>query len=164
MAPENFRFFQKALKNSSYDGLWSKMPLGSLQKPAKSLPRASQEPSQSPQEALHSLQEPPIRPPRGFQEPALQTFLHSCHAPQSYCCIHSRRRGMYWLAVLQWLKYASIAHDHCSIRGSDKLSSFLLCKSFCHREHRLAIEQSAIYRNNYTCYSMCLMKLHVAKL
>ena len=44
---------------------------------SKSLPRASQEPSQSPQEALHSLQEPPVRPPRGLQEPALQTFLHS---------------------------------------------------------------------------------------
>ena len=44
---------------------------------SKSLPRASQEPPQSPQEALHSLQEPPFRPPRGLQEPALQTFLHS---------------------------------------------------------------------------------------
>ena len=75
---------------------------------SKSLPKASQEPakslrraSQSLQETLHSLQKPPVRPPRGLQEPALQTFLHSCHAPQSYCCIHSRRRGMYWLAVLQ---------------------------------------------------------------
>ena len=93
----------------------------SLPRAPRSLPRASQEPSQSPQEAFHSLQESPIRPPRGFQEPALQTFLHSCHAPQSYCCIHSRRRGMYWLAVLQWLKYASTAHDHCSN---------LLCRPF----------------------------------
>ena len=75
--PKISDFFQKSFKNSSYDGLWSKMPLGSLQEPAKSLPRASQEPSQSPQEALHSLQEPAIRIPRGLQEPALQTFLHS---------------------------------------------------------------------------------------
>ena len=44
---------------------------------SKSLPRASQEPPQSPQEALHSLQEPPFRPPRGLQEPALQTCLQS---------------------------------------------------------------------------------------
>ena len=44
---------------------------------SKSLPRASQEPSQSPQEALHSLQEPPVGPPRGLQRPALQTFLDS---------------------------------------------------------------------------------------
>ena len=70
MAPQNFTFFQKSSKNSSYDGLWSKMPLGSLQEPAKSLPRASQEPSQSPQEALHSLQKLPMRPTRGLQEPA----------------------------------------------------------------------------------------------
>ena len=77
MAPQIFNFFQKSPKNSSYDGLWSKMPLGSLQEPAKSLPRASQEPPQSPQEALDSLQEPPFRPPRAFQEPALQTCLQS---------------------------------------------------------------------------------------
>ena len=44
---------------------------------SKSLPRASQEPSQSPQEALHSLQEPPVGPPRRLQGPALQTFLDS---------------------------------------------------------------------------------------
>ena len=41
MAPQIFRFFHKSPKKSSYDGLWSKMPLGSLQEPAKSLPRAS---------------------------------------------------------------------------------------------------------------------------
>ena len=40
-------FFQKSYKNSSYHGLWSKMPLGSLQEPPKSLPRASQEPPKS---------------------------------------------------------------------------------------------------------------------
>ena len=40
-----FRFFQKSYTNASYDGLWSKMPLGSLQKPAKSLPGPSQDPS-----------------------------------------------------------------------------------------------------------------------
>ena len=33
----------------SYHGLWSKMPLGSLQEPAKSVPGASQEPFQDPQ-------------------------------------------------------------------------------------------------------------------
>ena len=63
--PKISNFFQKSSKNASYHGLWSKMPLGSLQEPAKSLPRASQEPSQSPQEALHSLEEPPIRPQAG---------------------------------------------------------------------------------------------------
>ena len=89
MAPQNFRFFQKSSKNSSYDGLWSKMPLGSLQEPAKSLPRASQEPSQSPQEALHSLQEPPVGPPRRLQGPALQTFLDSLIENKT-CMYHGR--------------------------------------------------------------------------
>ena len=70
-------FVQKTSKNSSYDGLWSKMPLGSLQEPAKSLPRASQEPSKSPQEAFHSLHKPPIRLPRYLPEPAVQTILHA---------------------------------------------------------------------------------------
>ena len=49
----------------------------SLPRAPRSLPRASQEPSHSPEEAFHSLQESPIKPPREFQEPALQTFLHS---------------------------------------------------------------------------------------
>ena len=52
MAPQIFIFFQKSPKNYSYDGLWSKMPLGSLQEPAKSLPRASQEPPKSRPRAL----------------------------------------------------------------------------------------------------------------
>ena len=51
----------------------SKSPPRASQEPAKSFPRGSQ----SLQKALHSLQEPPVRPPRGLQEPALQTFLHS---------------------------------------------------------------------------------------
>ena len=41
MAPQISIFFQKSSEIYSYDGLWSKMPLGSLQEPAKSLPRAS---------------------------------------------------------------------------------------------------------------------------
>ena len=59
MDPRNFRFFQKSLKISGYYGLWSKMPLGSLQEPPRSLPRDSQEASQGPQEAPESLQEAP---------------------------------------------------------------------------------------------------------
>ena len=38
---------------------------------SKSLPRASQEPPQSPQEALHSLQEAQMQPPRGFRRGGL---------------------------------------------------------------------------------------------
>ena len=44
---------------------------------SKSLPRASQEPPKSRPRALHALEEPPMRPPKGFQEPAVQTFLPS---------------------------------------------------------------------------------------
>ena len=51
----------------------SKSPPRASQEPAKSFPKGPQ----SLQKALHSLQEPPVRPPRGLQEPALQTFLHS---------------------------------------------------------------------------------------
>ena len=40
--PKISDFFQKSTKKSSYYGLWSKMPLGSLQEPSKRLPRASQ--------------------------------------------------------------------------------------------------------------------------
>ena len=47
------------------------MPLGSLQEPPKSLPRASQEPSKGPQEAPKSLQEAPMQPPRGFRKGGL---------------------------------------------------------------------------------------------
>ena len=66
-------FFQKSTKKSSYYGLWSKMPLGSLQEPPKSLPRASQEPFQGPQEAPKSTQEPSQKLPRGVQEPSRGT-------------------------------------------------------------------------------------------
>ena len=39
--PKISDFFQKTYKNPTYDGLWSKMPLRSLQEPPKTLPRAS---------------------------------------------------------------------------------------------------------------------------
>ena len=52
-------FFQKSSKNSSYYGLWSKMPLGGLQEPPKSLPRAVQEPSRGVQEPSRSSMQPP---------------------------------------------------------------------------------------------------------
>ena len=66
-------FFQKSTKKSSFYGLWSKMPLGSLQEPPKSLPRAPKSRSRalkrhprapksrlrSSQEASKSLQEAP---------------------------------------------------------------------------------------------------------
>ena len=55
--PKISDFFQKSSKNASYHGLWSKMPLGSLQEPPKSLQGASQEPFKGPQEAPKSLQE-----------------------------------------------------------------------------------------------------------
>ena len=63
--------FQNSFKNSTYHGLWSKMPLGSLQEPAKSLPGASQEPFKGPQEAPKSLQEAPMQPPRRFRKGGL---------------------------------------------------------------------------------------------
>ena len=66
-------FFQKSTKKSRFYGLWSKMPLGSLQEPPKSLPRASQEPFQGPQEAPKSTQEPSQKLPRGVQEPSRGT-------------------------------------------------------------------------------------------
>ena len=64
-------FFQKSSKNSSYYGLWSKMPLGSLQEPPKSLPRACQEAPRrrtSPPEAPKSPQEAPVQPPRNLEQ------------------------------------------------------------------------------------------------
>ena len=42
-------FFQKSSTNCGFHGLGCKMPLGNLQKPAKSVPGASQEPFQDPQ-------------------------------------------------------------------------------------------------------------------
>ena len=51
----------------------SNSPPRACQELAKGFPRSSQ----SLQKALHSLQDTPVRPPRGLQEPALQTFLHS---------------------------------------------------------------------------------------
>ena len=53
-------FFQKSSKNSSYYGLWSKMPLGSLQEPPKTLPRASKSHPRASQEAPKSPQEAPV--------------------------------------------------------------------------------------------------------
>ena len=73
MAPQISIFFKNRLKFLAM----TVFGLRCLLEASKSLPRASQEPSQSPQEALHSLQEPPCRPPRGLQEPALQTCLQS---------------------------------------------------------------------------------------
>ena len=64
MAPQNLNFFQKSIKILSYDGLWSKMPLGSLQKPAKSLPRAVPEPSRSPSQPSEASCQAPTRTPR----------------------------------------------------------------------------------------------------
>ena len=52
-------FFQKSSKNYSYYGLWSKMPLGSLQEPPKTLPRASKSHPRASQEAPKSPQEAP---------------------------------------------------------------------------------------------------------
>ena len=53
--PKISDFFQKLSGKASYHGLWSKMPLGSLQEPAKSLPGPTQEPPKSFQEAPESL-------------------------------------------------------------------------------------------------------------
>ncbi len=53
--PKISDFFQKSSKNSTYHGLWSKMPLGSLQKPPKSLPRAVQGPQEAPKSPQESV-------------------------------------------------------------------------------------------------------------
>ena len=66
--PKISDFFQKSLKNCTYHGLCSKMPLGSLQEPAKSLPGASQEPFNGPQEAPKSLPEAPYSLLGAFSE------------------------------------------------------------------------------------------------
>ena len=51
--------FQKSTKTSSYYGLWSKMPLGSLPDASKPLPRASKSHPRASQEAPKSPQEAP---------------------------------------------------------------------------------------------------------
>ena len=68
MAPQNLRFFKESLRICSYHGLWSKMPLGSLQEPAKSLPGASQEPFKGSQEAPKGLEEAPCSLLRAVSE------------------------------------------------------------------------------------------------
>ena len=61
-------FFQKSFKNASYHGLWSKIPVGSLQEPAQSLPGASQKPFKGPQEAPKFLQDAPCSLPSAVSE------------------------------------------------------------------------------------------------
>ena len=76
MDAPNFIFFQKSSKSASYHGLWSKMLLGSLQEPAKSLPGASQlqGPSRSTQVPSRRSLQPPKRRLRGAQK-AKKTVL-----------------------------------------------------------------------------------------
>ena len=62
--PKISDIFQKSIKIISYDGLWSKLPLGSLQEPAKSLPRAVPEPSRSPSQPSEASCQAPKRTPR----------------------------------------------------------------------------------------------------
>ena len=62
-----FCFLQKSSKKSSYYGLWSKIPLRSLQELSKSLPRAVQGPSRSTQEHPRAVSEAPKRRPRAFK-------------------------------------------------------------------------------------------------
>ena len=79
--PKSPIFLKNSYKNAAYDGLWSKMPLGSLQEPAKSLPGPSQEPFKGPQKVPKSFQEVSCslprtvsqRLPRGVQEPSRGT-------------------------------------------------------------------------------------------
>ena len=66
--PKISDFFHKSSENASYHGLGSKMPLGSFQEPAKSLPGASQEPFQRPQEAPKLLQDAPCSLPSVVSE------------------------------------------------------------------------------------------------
>ena len=81
--PKISDFFQKSSKNASYHGLWSKMPLGSLQEPAKSLPGASQEPFKSLQETPKSLQEAPCSLPRVVSEaPTRCCLLYTSPSPR----------------------------------------------------------------------------------
>ena len=67
MDAQNFRFLF-FFQNASYHNLWSKIPLGSLQEPAKSLPEASQEPFKGPQEAPKFLQDAPCSLPSAVSE------------------------------------------------------------------------------------------------
>ena len=71
--PKISDFLKKSHKNSRYHGLWSKMPLGSLQEPAKSL-----------QDPPKSLQEPPKSLPRGAQEPSRGTCVR-CQVSNMRC-------------------------------------------------------------------------------
>ena len=99
MDAQTFRFFQKSSKNASYHGLWSKMPLGSLQEPAKSLPGASQEPFKGPQEAPKSLQEAPCSLLRAVSEAPKRPVSCSrcqvsgvrCQVPGARCQVPSVR-------------------------------------------------------------------------
>ena len=108
MEPRNFRFFSKIVQKSLMilpfvpDAFW---------KP----PRASPEPSLSPQEALQSLQEPPFRLPRGLQEAGLQSFLHSwtedhtsttktqCHPRVHTFVVYESDYNADLSALFQWL-------------------------------------------------------------
>ena len=60
-------FFQKSTKKSSFYGLWSKMPLGSLQEPPKSLPRAPKSRSRALKRHPRAVSEAPKRRPRAFK-------------------------------------------------------------------------------------------------
>ena len=88
-------FFQKSTKKSSFYGLWSKMPLGSLQEPPKSLPRAPKSRSRalkrhprapksrlrSSQEASKSLQEAPHTGGRDAGRTSTKYEAHSNPVP-----------------------------------------------------------------------------------
>ena len=69
-------FCQKSSKNASYHGLWSKMRLGSLQEPAKSLPGASQEASRGTQEQPSAISAAPTRRPSAFLRPLTPDTSH----------------------------------------------------------------------------------------
>ena len=75
--PQISDFLKKSQKNCSYDGLWSKMPLGSLQEPAKSLPGGSPEPFQDPQRAVSEA--PERRPSASLTSHLKPDACHASH-------------------------------------------------------------------------------------
>ena len=88
--PKFHIFLQKSFENASYHGLWSKMPLGSLQEPAKSLPGASQEPFKDPQEhprAFNKLHAASCEPSQSRKNPKRKQATIGTRAGTNRCLL-----------------------------------------------------------------------------
>ena len=91
-------FCQKSVKNSSCYGLWSKMPLRSLQEPPESLPRGLPEPSRSNREPPKSRICSKFRSARlvpGRHAARRRIVVDQVHRPILSCCVAHMAVGMF---------------------------------------------------------------------